>query len=174
MFLLAPLNPAVIDSQYNSFSFLAVRLFTFIIIFFFILGVAYITTKFISNKSISIINNKNLKVIERISLGMDKTLLLVSFGTYYYVIACSKNSIELIDKHESSQILLKGNDQSGLSKEGFNHYLNKFFSKMESEESDKTLDFTNVSLLNKLSEFKRKNKQMNELLKEELDKGKNQ
>ena len=67
-----------LNNQTSNISFLLIKFLTFFIVFFIILGAAYFTTRYISNKSISFMNHRNLKIVERISLGIDKSIYIIN------------------------------------------------------------------------------------------------
>ncbi|WIF94649.1 hypothetical protein [Caminicella sporogenes] len=66
-----------------------------------IILLAYITTLLISVKYKSINSNKNIKIIERLTLGVDKQFLLIKLFQNYYLIYISKNGAQVIDKIDS-------------------------------------------------------------------------
>ena len=69
-------------SELNTWSQLLWRFITFVFIFVFIIFIAYITTKFIGKKSMMFTAGKNLKVVDRISLGLDKALYIIRLEDY--------------------------------------------------------------------------------------------
>lgn len=61
-----------------------------------ILGAAYFVTRFIARNGFTASSNKNLKVVESISLGIDKTLLLVKVGEQYLLLGSTQKNISLL------------------------------------------------------------------------------
>ena len=103
----------------------------FLLFFLFIIVVTYITTKLIAKKSITYTNSRNIKLVDRIALGMDKSICVINIGNNYYIIAIGKQNIELIDKINKDEINITSND-SALNSYSYLHkkfdaYLNKYF-----------------------------------------------
>ncbi|QEK12263.1 flagellar biosynthetic protein FliO [Crassaminicella thermophila] len=118
-------------------------------VFFFILILAYIVTKLIAKNGAVLIKGKNIKIIEKIPLGIDKSIYLINIGTVYYVIAVGKQSIELIDKVNEDSIKLNiKSTQLEKSNDTFDVYLDKYI-----EEAS----INKVSIMNKLKKMRRKN-----------------
>ena len=74
-----------------------VSLFLYLFIFLAILGMAYFSTRFIS-KNATRHFGKNMRVIEKLPLGMDRSLMIVQVGDVYYLIANNKMGIEKMDR----------------------------------------------------------------------------
>lgn len=110
-------------------------------VFCFILIAAYTITKLIAKNSSTFIKGRNIKVIEKIALGIDKSMYLINVGTAYYIIAVGKQNIELIDK---------------ISEESLKFNLNNTQYK-KSEEASINIESFKTSIINKLKEMKRKN-----------------
>jgi flagellar protein FliO/FliZ len=72
----------------------------FIIIFGSILFLAYVASKFVASKSNNLMKSRHIQVIESVSLGIDKRLMLVKVGEQYYLLSSTSKQIELIDKVE--------------------------------------------------------------------------
>ena len=121
-------------SELNTWSELLWRFITFVFIFIFIIFIAYITTKFIGKKSMIFTASKNLKVVDRISLGLDKALYIIRLEDYFYLIAVGKQNIEFIDKLSKDEIDISsdstGNFNSSTSLQPkFDSYLRKYFTR---------------------------------------------
>jgi len=61
-----------------------------------ILFLAYVTSKYIARKSNIVAQGKHLKIIESISLGLDKRLCLLKAGDNYVLIAVSGKKVEFL------------------------------------------------------------------------------
>ena len=110
-------------------------------------------------------NHRNLKIVERISLGIDKSIYMINVDNQYYLIACSKNSIDLIDKFHKKDITI--NQPVTEAKEGFHSILSTYFQR------NNTKDFiilpdepSKINLKSKLMEIKKRSTEMEELNKE--------
>jgi len=89
----------------NESSGLAV--FFYLLAFLLVLLLTYFATKLIA-KNYGFSSKGNIKVIERVVLGSDRTLLLYEMDTVYYLMYIHKNGAVLIDKR-SDLNLIKGN-----------------------------------------------------------------
>lgn len=63
-----------------------------------ILGAAYYVTRFLAGRGLKQASNKNLKVIESISLGLDKSLLLVKVGEQYLLLGSTQRNITMLSE----------------------------------------------------------------------------
>lgn len=92
-----------------------------------ILGAAYFATKYIARKGLNRVNNKNLKIIETISLGIDKTLLLVKVGEQYLLLGCTQKCITLLTEVEQKNLNISNAIEaySNLDGENIESYMDK-------------------------------------------------
>ncbi|GEM_PF-3005300 len=79
------------QSEYTS-------LFVPFIIVVLVIIFAYLGTRFISAKYTRMTSGKHLKIIERVSLGQDKSLLLVRIMTKTYLIGVSGSGINVVSE----------------------------------------------------------------------------
>ncbi|SKC74336.1 flagellar biosynthetic protein FliO [Maledivibacter halophilus] len=70
----------------------------------FIIILAFFTTRIISGGINSKISNRNIKFIEKMPLGVDKSLILIELDNHFYLMYLSKNGAQLIDKLDSLKI----------------------------------------------------------------------
>ncbi|MDK2798570.1 MAG: flagellar protein FliO/FliZ [Clostridiales bacterium] len=73
-----------------------INIFVGLIIFVCLLFLTYITTRFIGQKATAAMKSKYIKVIESISLGIDKNIYLVQIDKKYIVIATSGKTIQYL------------------------------------------------------------------------------
>lgn len=79
----------------------------------FIIVLAFFTTKLVF-RGFSIQNSsKNIKYIDRLPLGVDKSLVLIELDKHFYLMYVSKTGAQLIDKLDSLEI--KDNKMKSLS-----------------------------------------------------------
>ena len=110
-------------------SFDLILYLVFIVIF---LVFVYLTTSFFGKKASFAMQGKNMKIIEKLTISMDKSLILVSISNLYYILYVDKQGCTLIDKIEDLELEdIKSN---------VNNQDNNMFSKL---------------LLNKLNEYKK-------------------
>lgn len=65
----------------------------------------YFLTKWISVKSYSLIKSRNLKVIERIPLDKDKSIILLERGEKVYLLGVTSNGMSILDTMSKEDIL---------------------------------------------------------------------
>lgn len=81
-----------------------VQLIGALIIFAFVLGVTYLTTRWMGGFQKSRSNNKNLHVIETISVGNNKYISIVEAGTVYLVVSVGKDEVHLLTRLTREQL----------------------------------------------------------------------
>lgn len=97
------LSLAYLSKNLDNSSMIFFNLSVFILASIFIIVLAYITTRFLSS-TLKLTNNKNIKLIEKLQLGVDKSLAIIKIDKHFYLISISKNSINLIDRLDSLEI----------------------------------------------------------------------
>lgn len=143
-----------IANNYNNLYFLLLRLITFLILFLIIIGIAYLTTKFLGGKGRNLLDKKNLKIIEKISLGLDKSLFLINLENQYYVITVTKNNIQLIDKLNKDNVnIVETHYLKDTGNSLFKDYLDKFKNK-SSKEITKN-ETSNINLAKALKDIRK-------------------
>jgi len=74
----------------------AVQLITAILIFVFVLGLSYVTTRFAARTAKSSIKCRNIEVIDTFPLSQSKYIQIVRCGTKYLAIAVTKESVTML------------------------------------------------------------------------------
>lgn len=87
----------------NSFHSL-VQLIGALIIFAFVLGITYLTTRWMGGFQKSRSNNKNLHIIETINVGNNKYISIVEAGTVYLVVSVGKDEVHLLTQLTREQL----------------------------------------------------------------------
>ncbi len=93
------------------------------ILFIFILGATYLTTKIVGGVKLNQTKNSNFHVIETYRITQNKYLQLVKVGTRYIVLAISKDNVNFITELEEDEIL--NLDQMVHSKMSFSDVMSK-------------------------------------------------
>jgi flagellar protein FliO/FliZ len=74
-----------------------------ILVFVFILILAYYGTRFVGNYQNNVLNSKsNIRIIESCRIGGNKLLAIAKIGEDYYAIGVGKDEFTLIDKLDAS------------------------------------------------------------------------
>lgn len=126
-------------------------------------------TKLIAKNGNMFIKGRNMKVVEKISLGLDKSICMIHIGKIYYVLAVSKQNIELLDKINPKDMEITSNS---LQNEKFDDNFDSFLDEYIDNENDylnkepKNMDNFTTPMWNKLKEMKRRN----EAIKQYIDK----
>ncbi|HHY90911.1 MAG TPA: flagellar biosynthetic protein FliO [Clostridiales bacterium] len=147
-------------NELNNWSELLWRFITFIFAFVLIIVIAYIITKFIGKKSMIFTTGRNLKIVERVSLGLDKSLYIIRLEDYFYLIAVGKQNVEFIDKLSKDEIDISSegieNFHSSVPfQPKFDSYLRKYFTKKKEVPADhETGKKEMLSLQKKLQQLK--------------------
>ena len=81
-----------------------VQLIGALIIFAFVLGITYLTTRWMGGFQKSRSNNKNLHIIESINVGNNKYISIVEAGTVYLVVSVGKDEVHLLTQLTREQL----------------------------------------------------------------------
>ena len=81
-----------------------VQLIGALIIFAFVLGITYLTTRWMGGFQKSRSNNKNLHIIETINVGNNKYISIVEAGTVYLVVSVGKDEVHLLPQLTREQL----------------------------------------------------------------------
>jgi flagellar biogenesis protein FliO len=85
-----------------------------VIAFAIVLALCYYTTKFLGRKFAGG-KNKIIKIVETLSLGIDRYLYLISVGKKYYLFYSSKKGMELVSEIETDEPLQSDSQETGES-----------------------------------------------------------
>jgi flagellar protein FliO/FliZ len=105
-----------------------------VLVFGSILFLAYVAAKYVGKKAAGSMKSKHMQVVEQISLGLDKRLILVRVGTDYFLFLSGKREFKMVarvrpDKvAESEQHEDKAVDEQVFD---FRRILNKYISKSD-------------------------------------------
>ena len=131
------------DSASSMSSILSV--ISLILIFIFIVALAYFTTKFIAKYQNNSMNSRsNIRVIESFRMGSNKFVAIIDVSNNFYVICVGKEEITLIDKLDSDSISnIKNGQMKDLGKkidfkEILSQIKNKSVEKEHTEDKDET------------------------------------
>ena len=81
-----------------------VQLIGALIIFAFVIGITYLTTRWMGGIQKGRSNNKNLHIIESISVGNNKMISIVEAGTVYLVVSVGKDEVHLLAQLNRDQL----------------------------------------------------------------------
>jgi len=72
------------------------ELLGYVLIFGAILYLAYIAARLVGKKTSASMQSKHMQVVEQISLGLDRRLLLIRVGSEYFVFLCGKKEFRQV------------------------------------------------------------------------------
>ncbi len=107
-----------------------------VLIFAFILVLAYFTAKLTAKLQGNGLNNKNIKVIETYRLGGNKFISIVKIGEELYALGFGKDEITMIDKLDKDKISIEDN-KPGAPKDSFKDILIAINKKERQDNIDK-------------------------------------
>ncbi len=91
----------LLSSSFESF----IQLLGVLLIFLFILGATYFTTKWIVSYQQINMRNKNLQIVESIKIGTNKFICLIKAGEIYLVVAVGKDEVTMLAQLTEEQLL---------------------------------------------------------------------
>ncbi len=129
-----------------------------------ILLLCYYTTKFIGKKMSGSNNSKHMKIIETLSLGLDRCLYLILVGNKYFLFFSSKKGLELVSEIDA-EIQTDGSVEIGEKAENvfdfrriFDNYSGLSDKKNnDSDEGERTKDPEEKGILGSIKRLKRIN-----------------
>ncbi|WP_165916155.1 flagellar biosynthetic protein FliO [Marinisporobacter balticus] len=116
-------------------------------------------TKWMGKNGNLFIKGRNMKIVEKISLGMDKSICMIHIGRDYYILAVGKQNIELLDKINQNDIKITLNPPKDEQiQEPFDDFLDEYLYKENSlsDERQKNIDSFTAPMWDKLKGMKRR------------------
>lgn len=90
----------LLSGEFDSF----VQLIGALIIFAFVIGITYLTTRWMGGIQKGRNNNINLNIIETIGVGNNKMISIVEAGTVYLVVSVGKDEVHLLAQLTREQL----------------------------------------------------------------------
>ncbi len=110
-----------------------------ILIFIFVILLAYFATKFVAKYQSNMLNNKNnIRIIESFRIDSTRLILIVKIAGDYYALAYTKDSVTVIDKLNPDEInnLMADNTSKSNNKLDFKAILSQVKNKNSKDDSD--------------------------------------
>ena len=89
-----------------------VQFMTVLIMFVFVLGITYFTTKYIAKVQKGQMSNKNMELIDTLRISNNKYLQIVRVGDRYYCMAVCKDTVTLLGEVQKEELVFYENDAS--------------------------------------------------------------
>lgn len=109
-----------------------IELIGVLVIFVFVLGITYLTTRWMGGFQKGRMKNKNLQIIESISVGGNKTINIICVGKRFFVVAVCKDSVQLISEISEDELtdFSYRDDNSVLTQDSFKEIFSKMKEKL--------------------------------------------
>lgn len=110
-----------------------VQLIGALIIFAFVIGITYLTTRWMGGIQKGRNHNKNLRIIETIGVGNNKMISIVEVGTVYLVVSVGKDEVHLLTQLNREQLKDLSFDEQKtceIQQESFSEILSKLKDKL--------------------------------------------
>ncbi|HAN10597.1 MAG TPA: flagellar biosynthetic protein FliO [Clostridiales bacterium] len=88
-----------------------------------VMGLAYITTRYVGMSSVKRFKNSNIKLIEVMSIGYQKYLYIVKVTDKFMVLSVTKDDVKLLDTVDTEKVII--NQDEGLIGKDFKNMLEK-------------------------------------------------
>lgn len=118
-----------------------------------VLGAAYLATRYIAKKGMPGKTNRNLKLVETLTLGLDKSVFLIKAGEKYFLMGNSQKTITLLTEIEADKLNLAQGIDSGSSIHGVGfgeikgESVENYMNKLSADESESELYSVKDNLL---------------------------
>ncbi|MBR1443993.1 MAG: flagellar biosynthetic protein FliO [Firmicutes bacterium] len=99
----------VSENNWSSIINMLGQFFFLIVVFVFILFLAYYSTKLIARAKAGGITRGNIKIIETLSLGINASLQIIKVGEKFFLISVTKDNINLISEIDEDKLKINEN-----------------------------------------------------------------
>ena len=89
-----------------------VQFMTVLIMFVFVLGITYFTTRYIAKIQKGQMSNKNMELIDTLRISNNKYMQIVRVGERYYCMAVCKDTVTLLGEIQKEELVFYENDAS--------------------------------------------------------------
>ena len=87
-----------------------VQFLTVLIMFLFVLGITYFTTRYIAKIQKGQMTNKNMELIDTLRISNNKYLQIVRVGEKYYCMAVCKDTVTMLGEIQKEELIFYKND----------------------------------------------------------------
>ena len=87
-----------------------VQFLTVLIMFVFVLGITYFTTRYIAKVQKGQMSNKNMELIDTLRISNNKYLQIVRVGEKFYCMAVCKDSVTMLGELQKEELVFYEND----------------------------------------------------------------
>ena len=90
-----------------------VQFLTVVIMFLFVLGITYFTTRYIAKVQKGQMTNKNMELIDTLRISNNKYLQIVRVGEKYYCMAVCKDTVTMLGEVQKEELVFYENNANG-------------------------------------------------------------
>ena len=90
-----------------------VQFLTVVIMFLFVLGITYFTTRYIARVQKGQMTNKNMELIDTLRISNNKYLQIVRVGEKYYCMAVCKDTVTMLGEVQKEELVFYENNANG-------------------------------------------------------------
>lgn len=120
----------ITKSQSPDFLGMAFQLILLIIVFIFVIFLAYYSTKFIAGFKIKNMTKNNMKILETISIGYNN-IHIIQVNKQYFLISSSKEGVRMLSEIDGTDLVFTQNNFNNLS---FDKHFKQHLKKSQKEE----------------------------------------
>lgn len=113
-----------------------IQLFVVLIMFLFVLALAYLTARFAGRFQSSIQSRSNIRVIETARIGNNKYVQILKIGGHYVAVGVGKDTITLLTPLDEDELNLESLDDK--TKGSFKDILSQLQKKKDENDTDET------------------------------------
>lgn len=110
------------------------QLLTLLLIFIFVLGITYFTTRYVANFQKGKMVDSNIKLMDAARLSQNKYIQIVQIGKKYYALAVCKDTVTVIGEVSEDELVV--NNDTGVVPQKFADILSNLKKKSVSDETD--------------------------------------
>ena len=120
-----------------------------LIVFFAVLFLAYVTTRFVAGKASKAMSGKHMEVNETINISVDKRVHLLRVNTKYFLISSSGKSLNLISEINKEDIL-NNETTENVKTFDFSSIFSKYVENKKSNEPDENISVNKETVDNNI------------------------
>lgn len=110
------------------------QLLTLLLIFIFVLGITYFTTRYVANFQKGKMVDSNIKLMDAARLSQNKYIQIVQIGKKYYALVVCKDTVTVIGEVSEDELVV--NNDTGVVPQKFADILSNLKKKSVSDETD--------------------------------------
>ena len=90
-----------------------VQFLTVLVMFVFVLGITYVTTRYIAGVQKGQMSNCNMELIDTLRISNNKYLQIVRVGKKYFCMAVCKDTVTMLGEVQEDELVFRDNNANG-------------------------------------------------------------